>query len=103
MNRNPVATCAGIRRQREISVFLLTFLIMDVPRIPNESITKAIVAMAESLSLDIVAEGIETMSEQTVLEKLGRTEGQGYLFAKPLAAAEMFTWIKQNNSLSIIK
>lgn len=47
--------------------------------------------MAESLSLDIVAEGIETMSEQTVLEKLGCTEGQGYLFAKPLAAAEMFT------------
>jgi diguanylate cyclase (GGDEF)-like protein len=72
--------------------------VRDIEHTPaNESITKAIVALAESLSLDIVAEGIEKLSEQTVLEKLGCTEGQGYLFAKPLSAAEVTDWMKQNN------
>jgi len=62
----------------------------------NETIIKAIVALAESLSLDIIAEGIETNTEQNVLEGLGCVEGQGYLFAKPLSASEVSAWIEAN-------
>lgn len=59
----------------------------------NESIARAIVALAESLALDTVAEGIETQAERAVLAALGCAEGQGYLFAHPLPAAELVAWI----------
>jgi diguanylate cyclase (GGDEF)-like protein len=59
----------------------------------NESITRTIVALANSLSLDIIAEGIETRAERTVLEHLHCTEGQGYLFARPMPAEDILTWI----------
>jgi diguanylate cyclase (GGDEF)-like protein len=73
--------------------------VRDIENTPaNESITKAIVALAESLSLDIVAEGIEKISEKTLLENLGCPEGQGYLFSKPLSAEGMCDWMEQNNS-----
>jgi EAL domain-containing protein (putative c-di-GMP-specific phosphodiesterase class I) len=73
--------------------------VRDIENTPaNESITKAIVALAESLSLDIVAEGIEKISEKTLLENLGCPEGQGYLFSKPLSAEGICDWMEQNNS-----
>jgi len=72
--------------------------VRDIEQIPaNESITKAIIALARSLSLDIVAEGIEKTTEKAVLEALGCTEGQGYFFAKPLTAADIAAWIVTNN------
>lgn len=50
----------------------------------NESITRSIIALADSLSLEVVAEGIEKDSEKAILKKLGCLEGQGYYFDKPL-------------------
>ena len=68
--------------------------VRDVEHSPaNESITRAIVALANSLSLDIIAEGIETVAERAVLEHLHCTEGQGYLFARPMPAEDIVPWI----------
>ncbi len=68
--------------------------VRDIERTPaNESIARAIVGLANSLSLDIVAEGIETPAEKAVLEHLKCTEGQGYLFAQPLSADDILAWI----------
>ncbi len=72
--------------------------VRDIEHTPaNESITNAIIALAGSLSLDIVAEGIEKPTEKAVLELLGCTEGQGYYFAKPLSPAQISDWIEANN------
>jgi EAL domain-containing protein (putative c-di-GMP-specific phosphodiesterase class I) len=60
----------------------------------NQSIARAIIALAESLALHTVAEGIEHASEMAVLKNLRCPEGQGYLFAKPLSAEDVTTWIK---------
>lgn len=60
----------------------------------NESIARTIVALANSLSLEIIAEGIEQPSEMAVLDHMRCTEGQGYLFAKPLPADELVRWIE---------
>ncbi|MCG3168786.1 MAG: hypothetical protein CALGDGBN_00293 [Pseudomonadales bacterium] len=60
----------------------------------NASITRAIISMAQSLSLEIVAEGIETGDEKQVLEDLGCEEGQGYYFARPLAASAVLEWLR---------
>lgn len=50
------------------------------------AITRAIVSLAHSLNLRVVAEGVETSGQLAVLNALGCEEFQGYLFARPLAA-----------------
>lgn len=51
----------------------------------DRSIVKAILAIADSLSLTVVAEGIETEQQRALLWELGCTFGQGHLFSPPLA------------------
>ena len=71
--------------------------VRDIHATPvNESIARAIVALASSLGLDVVAEGIEKPAEKAVLERLGCTEGQGFLFAKGLPASELAAWLASN-------
>jgi EAL domain-containing protein (putative c-di-GMP-specific phosphodiesterase class I) len=53
----------------------------------NFEIVRAIVTLAHSIGIDVVAEGIETPEQVTQLESLGCEFGQGYWFSKPLDAA----------------
>ncbi|HET9059096.1 MAG TPA: EAL domain-containing protein [Acidimicrobiales bacterium] len=50
------------------------------------SIVMAILAIADTFGLNVVAEGIETQGQAEVLRSLGCPQGQGYLFARPLPA-----------------
>jgi len=50
------------------------------------AIVEAIVSLAHSLRLEIVAEGIETAPQAHALAALGVQHGQGYLFSRPVAA-----------------
>ena len=69
--------------------------VRDIERTPaNASIARTIVSLAESLGLDIVAEGIETDSEHRVLEAMRCTEGQGFLFARPMSAPDLVDWLQ---------
>ena len=49
------------------------------------------ISLARSLKLRIVAEGIEYAEQRAYLIDQGCEEGQGYLFAKPLPAADIDT------------
>jgi EAL domain-containing protein (putative c-di-GMP-specific phosphodiesterase class I) len=51
-------------------------------------LTEAIVALARTLQLQVVAEGIEQPEQLAFLRRLGCELGQGYFFAQPLAAAD---------------
>ncbi len=51
---------------------------------PHTAIVKAIVALAQALELEVIAEGIETAEQLDILLALGCTHGQGYLFSKPV-------------------
>ncbi len=53
------------------------------------SLVEAIVAMGKSLGLVTVAEGIETTEQLQALSRYGCSFGQGYLFSKPVSAAEI--------------
>lgn len=52
------------------------------------AIAKAIIQMGQSLGLDVLAEGIETTEEEKHLQTLGCETGQGFLYARPLSAAD---------------
>ncbi len=55
----------------------------------NYDIIKAIINLAHSLGLDVVAEGIETEAQKQILSGLGCEYGQGYLFAYPLDSKDV--------------
>ena len=50
---------------------------------------RAIRLLADSLGLEVVAEGIETEEQRQQLRLLGLTLGQGYLFARPASMIEI--------------
>lgn len=50
------------------------------------AIVRAVVEMANSLGFAVAAEGIETETQRQMLQDLGCTMGQGFLFARPAAA-----------------
>lgn len=52
----------------------------------RHAIVEAIVALAHNLSLDVVAEGIETTTQEAILKRIGCDFGQGYLYSQPVDA-----------------
>ena len=54
----------------------------------DQAITNAIVAMAHILKLKVIAEGVETEGQETLLESQDCDEMQGFLFSKPIPAGE---------------
>jgi EAL domain-containing protein (putative c-di-GMP-specific phosphodiesterase class I) len=57
---------------------------------PDDSaIIKALIGLGKSLSIRIVAEGIENHAQSTFLAEHGCDCGQGYLFSRAVAAAEV--------------
>lgn len=54
-------------------------------------LVRTVVSMAHGMGIESVAEGIETMDQANLLRVLGCPYGQGFLFAKPLAAAQVPT------------
>jgi len=61
----------------------------------NIEIVRAIVALGKSMSLELVAEGVETDSEMNLAESCGCEFVQGYRFSKPLPADQLALWLKQ--------
>ncbi|MBK5970526.1 hypothetical protein CCR91_17635 [Thiorhodovibrio winogradskyi] len=63
--------------------------VSDIPEDTNDvAIVRAIIALGTSLSLELLAEGIETEQQRDFLLEEGCWLGQGYLFAKPLSDAD---------------
>lgn len=58
----------------------------------NYPIVKATIAMAHDLGISVLAEGVEDMSVQTLLEEMGCDRVQGYLYAKPMQVADLKEW-----------
>jgi diguanylate cyclase (GGDEF)-like protein len=69
--------------------------VRDAPEDPNDAeIVRAIVAMARSLDLAVIAEGVETEAQRQTLRALGCATGQGYLWAAPLSVTAFLAHVQ---------
>jgi len=57
------------------------------------AIDEAIVALARTLRLAVVAEGVETREQVAALLELGCDEGQGYFFSRPVPPDALAHWL----------
>lgn len=62
----------------------------------SETIIRAISAMAKSLGLKTIAEGVETKAQEAMLKMIGCELGQGYLYAKPLPFEDLLAFLKSH-------
>jgi len=71
--------------------------VRDIPDDADDmAITGAVIALAQSLRLDTVAEGVESEAQRDFLIARGCRYGQGYLFHRPMPAAEFTAWAQAN-------
>ena len=69
--------------------------IRDLGMTPQSSaVVTAIIALARSLGLRVVAEGVENLRQMEVLHRLGCGVMQGFLFSKPKPADEIQAWLE---------
>ena len=75
--------------------------VRGVPEDPeNVALTSAIVALAQSLGLYVIAEGVETSREESFLRTLDCHAVQGFLHARPMPALEAESWLRRRTIAS---
>lgn len=76
--------------------------VRDISTDPNDAaITRAIVAMAKSLDLDLVAEGVETQEQLLFLKELGCRRIQGFFFGRPVPAKQFEQYLLDENKIAM--
>ncbi|WP_292934752.1 EAL domain-containing protein [Noviherbaspirillum sp.] len=76
--------------------------IKDVIDDPNDAaITRAIIALAHSLDLVVVAEGVETLEQAIFLKQCACDEIQGFYFSRPLPVEEMAALLHEQRAMNI--
>ena len=64
----------------------------------SRAVIDAVIVLAKSLDLEVVAEGIETQAALHYLQERGCQQGQGYYFSRPLPPSELVIWHNERNA-----
>jgi diguanylate cyclase (GGDEF)-like protein/PAS domain S-box-containing protein len=84
-----------LKRWRVDSLKIDRSFVRDIATDPSDhAIVSAIVAMARSLNIQVVAEGIETWQQLEILRSMGCSLAQGFLFAKPCSANDAMRYLR---------
>ncbi len=69
--------------------------VRDIESDPNDlALSQAIIVMAHALGLKVIAEGVETASQLSLLKEAGCDYAQGYFFSKPIAADQFEAYVR---------
>lgn len=79
-----------------------SFIIGIGEKSSDEHIVRATIALAHSLNLETVAEGVDSHQQLAFLKKLSCDYIQGYLFSKPLFAEDFEQFIQEHNPATMI-
>ncbi len=84
-----------LKRWRVDSLKIDRSFVRDIATDPSDhAIVSAIVAMARSLNIQVVAEGIEGWQQLEILRNMGCSLAQGFLFARPCSAADALRYLQ---------
>jgi diguanylate cyclase (GGDEF)-like protein len=76
--------------------------VRDLPEDINDvAITRAVIAMAHTLGINVIAEGVEREAQLELLRAEGCDEYQGYLCQVPLALAELVPFVRGSGSFAM--
>ncbi|MEP3427174.1 MAG: EAL domain-containing protein [Roseibium sp.] len=74
-----------------------------VSSIPSRRLIRSVIEMADSLGIEVVAEGVETIEHAEILAKQGCTLLQGYYFSRPMTAAAFEDYSKDGTERELLK
>jgi diguanylate cyclase (GGDEF)-like protein len=72
--------------------------VSEPSRADGRVLSRAIVELGRALSLELIAEGIETSEQAAWFQSLGCRFGQGYLYARPMPALEVERYMRRRRS-----
>ena len=76
--------------------------IREVDRNPeDQTIVKTIIAMAHTLNIEVIAEGVERVEQLDLLKSFGCDLAQGFYFSKPVPAVEFTRLLTENRRMAV--
>jgi len=70
--------------------------IVDLPNSPKQqAVVKSVIDLCQALEIQVVAEGVETEAELTLIDQLGCHSIQGFVYARPKPLADAGAWLVQ--------
>lgn len=73
-----------------------SFIVDLVDNMDDRVITNTVFLMAQALGLKVVVEGLETTEQMQLVNEMGQSLIQGFLFSKPLPVPELEAWIENH-------
>ena len=87
------SSLAYLRRMPADELKIDRSFVMDLETSEDaRKVARAVVNLAKSLDLKVVAEGVETEAQNRILREFGCDQLQGFLFAKPMSAKALAVW-----------
>lgn len=75
--------------------------VRDIPGDADDcAIARAVIALGQSLHLNVIAEGVETVAQRDFLASFGCRAYQGYLYGRPMSAATLYGLIQPNGLIA---
>lgn len=65
-------------------------------------IVKSLIALCQDIQLECIVEGVETAAELSALKNLGCARAQGDLFAKPMRASDIRSWLEGEHLAEVL-